>query len=117
MYKSQVDDDWQYSPLYRGQKTDAEDALHPILQCQVINRDRKEEMWSAYSEFKVTKLPRGGTNDSFAFVPKRNLTTHTRRSKKSEEQLHNEQVEAFKKKEAKLVGESFEEKPLDLALG
>lgn len=102
MYNSQADGEWQLSPLYRGSVTDTDESLHPILQSRLINRDRKNEMWAAYSEFKVTKLPRGGIHECLDFQPRPMITAKDKRSKKTDEQIHQEKVEAFKKKEAKL---------------
>lgn len=97
------DDKWEYSELYRGPKTDTDDKLHPILHSHILNRNRTDETWSAYSEFKVVKLPRGSEEDSWQFTPKRNLTNYTRRQKKTEEEFHQEQIAAFRKKENRIA--------------
>lgn len=106
--------DWNYSPLYCGPRTDTVERFHPILQAHLVHEKNTEEVWNSYREFKVTKLPRGGTEDCFDFQPKKNFTTKDKRSKKSDEQFHQEQVEAFKKKEDKLVNASFNDTNDDL---
>jgi len=55
------------------------------------------------SEYQVTKLPRGGKDSHAEFQPVRFKTAPRRGPKtKTDEQLHAEQVEMYKKKELKL---------------